>query len=84
MIGLRGSLLLAALFLAGLLAGAWAVTAPWVVGYPAGAHGEWTSMTWASVWVGAAVVTASAAGLVLASAALLSARQEAQVGRDRP
>ena len=82
--GLRGSLLLAMLFLVGLLAGAWAVTAPWVVGYPAGPHGDWTSMTWASVWVGAAVVTASAAGLVLATAALLSARQDVQAGRDRP
>jgi hypothetical protein len=71
--GLRGSILVGCLCLAGLLAGIWAVIAPWVIGYPASSGGAWTSMTWASVWVGGVVVAASAAGLVVSTAVALAA-----------
>jgi hypothetical protein len=61
------------LCLAGLLAGIWTVVAPWAVGYPTSPGGGWTSMTWASVWVGGVVVMASAWGLVLSAGVLVSA-----------
>ena len=75
----RASFQLAVVFLIGLLVGAWVFIAPWVIGFPAGRAGDWTSTMWSNVWVGAVVVGASATGLVAAlglglAAALRSSR----------
>jgi hypothetical protein len=80
-IAVRASLQLAALSLIGLLAGAWAFVAPWVVGFPTSRPGDWTSSMWSNVWIGAVVVGSSAVGLVTAlglalAAALRSSRAE--------
>jgi hypothetical protein len=68
----RASIQLAVIFLAGLAGGAWVFIAPWVVGFPAGRAGNWTSSTWSDVWIGAVVVGTSAFGLVVALALALA------------
>jgi hypothetical protein len=62
------------LFVLGLAAGAWVFASPWALGYVA-ADG-WPASMWSTVAVGAALVVASAASLVvvLASAVHLSLR----------
>jgi hypothetical protein len=62
----RASFQLAVVCLIGLLVGAWVFIAPWVIGFPAGRAGEWTSSMWSNVWVGAVVVGSSATALVTA------------------
>jgi hypothetical protein len=84
----RAALQLTVLFALGLLAGIWTFVAPWVVGFPSNRPGAWTSTTWATVWVAAVVVCASAFGLVIAlgltiSAALRS-RPDGPVDADAP
>ena len=90
----RASFQLAGLLVVGVLAGAWVFIAPWVLGFPAGRSGTWTSSMWTNVWVGAIVVGSSAVGLLGAlglglAAALRSSRTrqraEAQLetGADR-
>jgi hypothetical protein len=68
----RASVQLAVLFAAGLLAGIWTFVAPWVVGFPSGRPGQWTSSTWSTVWVAAIVIGVSAVGLVTALALAIS------------
>ena len=69
----RGAVQLAVLFSLGLVAGIWTCIAPWVVGFPSSRPGVWTRSTWATVWVGAVVVLASALGLVIALGLAVSA-----------
>lgn len=68
MSAVRGLGQLAALFVAGLLAGLWAFIAPWVLGYAGGTRGGWAQHTWSNVWVGAIVIGASATGLATVTA----------------
>jgi hypothetical protein len=83
-LGVRTSIQLAAIFLVGLAAGTWVFIAPWVVGFPAGRAGTWTSSTWSDVWIGAVVVGTSAFGLVVALAlALAAALRPAQTREGR-
>jgi hypothetical protein len=69
----RGAAQLAVLFAVGLVVGGWAFLSPWVVGFPAGQGGAWTSSTWAAVWVGGVVLVLSALGLVNALGLSLAA-----------
>jgi hypothetical protein len=69
----RGAAQLAVLFAVGLVVGAWAFLSPWIVGFPSGQGGTWTSSTWAAVWVGGVVVVLSALGLVIALSLSLAA-----------
>jgi hypothetical protein len=83
-LAVRASIQLAAIFLAGLAVGTWVFVAPWVVGFPAGRAGSWTSSTWSDVWIGAVVVGTSAFGLVVALAlALAAALRPAQTREGR-
>ena len=74
-------LALAPFFMVGLLAGVWLVVAPWIVGFPPGAHGGWSASRWSYVLAGAVVVGVSGVALVttvgLALAATASRSDEA-------
>lgn len=69
---------LAAVFALGLALGIWVFVSPWVLGYPSSGHGAWTGSTWASVWVGGAVIAASAIALVVALARAVHLLQRTQ------
>jgi hypothetical protein len=72
---------LAVLHLVGLAIGVWVFVSPWVLGYPDVA-GSWSRSTWASIWIGGILVTASAAGLVTCVA--LGARAATRTARVEP
>jgi hypothetical protein len=77
----RSAAQLAVLFALGVVAGVWTVLAPWVVGFPSGRSGSWSSSTWSAVWVGGIVVSVSAVGLVTALGLALSAALRPQPAR---
>jgi hypothetical protein len=79
----RASFQLAGLLVVGVLVGAWVFIAPWVVGFPAGRSGTWTSSMWTNVWVGAIVIGSSAVGLLAALGLALAAALRSSRTRQR-
>src|SRR5205823_7481416 len=56
---------LSVMFVLGAMLGIWTFVEPWVIHYPFGVRHEWSSSTWANVWVGGIVTAASLVALVV-------------------
>ena len=72
---------LSVMFVLGAMLGIWTFVEPWVIHYPFGVRHEWSSSTWANVWVGGIVTAASLVALVVVVAVGLRRAEVAQAGK---
>lgn len=68
----RRVLAMLALFLTGLLTGVWQFVSPWIISFPRGDGGGWTTALWSSIWAGAVVMAVSGLALAIVSAAAIN------------